>query len=348
MKDRVDVERLDLSRLAPWKRNPRRIAPEAREGLRASLTRFGLVEPVVVNRRGRRLEVVAGHQRLELLREAGVRRARCVVVSLPAKEARALAVTLNSREIQGEFTEGVLAVIEEMRAHLGADLAAALRLEELRRELPARELEGRTLPDDIPEPRRKAVAKPGELWTLGEHRLLCGDARNAKHVARLMNGERAGLFATDPPYLIDYDGTNRPLNRQKKGGGKDWSAHYREKEIKDPEAFLREFLAAGLAAAEPHAAVYVWHSHRRYSLLERVAVELGLLPHQQIIWAKPAALLTRSYYSWQHEPCLMLWRKGHKPPLDRRQSKPTVWVVGLERPGDPTQPEYYTDLWPLD
>jgi len=348
--DRVNVQSIDLRQLRPWAQNPRRISDDARAGLRASIERFGLVEPVVVNRAGKKIEVVSGHQRLGLLLEAGVKKARCVILELPAAEAKALALSLNNRAIQGEFTPLVLELCAQLKKTLGDDGYAALALEALRGQAVAQAAAGKTAPDDIPEPPRKAVTRTGDLWRLGDHRLLCGNSRNAADVERLMAGERAGLMATDPPYLIDYDGTGRPLNREGRGGGKDWSNHYREKQIKDPEAFLREFLQAALANLEEYAAIYIWHSHRRYSMIERVAGELKILIHQQIVWAKPAALMTRSYYAWQHEPCVMGWREGHKPPLDRRESRAasSMWVIGLDRTGDPTDPALYTDLWPLD
>lgn len=348
--DRVNIESIPLQKLKPWAANPRTISDAARSGLRSSLERFGVVEPIVVNRLGKRLEVVSGHQRLGLLMDSGARRIRCVVLDLPKAEARALALSLNNRAIQGEFTADVAALLSEIKTTLGPEAYAELALEAVKGQAVWREAGGHTAPDDIPEPRRKAITRPGDLWTLGEHRLLCGDSTKPETFEQLMAGDKAGLLSTDPPYLIDYDGTGRPKNRQGKGGGKDWSALYREKEISDPATFLRGFLTACLAFAEPNAAIYIWHSHRRYSLLESICSELGVRLHQQIIWAKPVAALTRSYYAWQHEPCVMGWLEGHKPPLDRREGRAasTVWILGPDKSGDPTAPEYYTDVWPLD
>ena len=111
-------------------------------------------------------------------------------------------------------------------------------MKELREEVADLEIEntraGKTLPDDIPEPPKETITRKGDLWILGEHRLLCGDSTNENDVARLMDGKKANLFATDQPYCVDYTGADRP------NGGKDWSNVYREIDIPDAIDFMRQ------------------------------------------------------------------------------------------------------------
>jgi len=125
-------------------------------------------------------------------------------------------------------------------------------------------------PLDAPPPRlgeakalqKKWATAPGQLWEIGAHRLMCGDSTDAADMARLMNGKRAALFATDPPFFVDYDGNARP-----KGRGKDWSSIYHEVKLEDADNFLRATFQNALEHLEPHAVWYCWHADKRAGLL---------------------------------------------------------------------------------
>ena len=196
---------------------------------------------------------------------------------------------------------------------------------------------------EIPEPPKETITKKGDLWILGNHRLLCGDSTINEDVARLMNGERANLFATDPPYCVDYTGADRPT------GGKDWSDVYHEVDIPDAKEFMKKFYSVGLKYIKENTALYLWHASKRRSMIDEVCDSLGILVHQQIIWVKPCAVLTYSFYSWRHEPCLLMWIKGQKPPYKPKdKSIGTVWTIDFLRSGDPSTPEYHSDVWELD
>lgn len=99
----------------------------------------------------------------------------------------------------------------------------------------------------------------------------------------------------------------------------------------------------------PNTAMYLWHASRKLPEINSVCDELGILNHQQIIWVKPCVVLTYSVYSWRHEPCLLMWRKGQRPVYDVKQKHlSSVWPLSYIRSGDPNKPEYYTDVWDLD
>lgn len=333
---------LAISSLNPWKDNPRGIEPPAMEGLRKSLERFGYVDLLVVNKRN--MQVISGHQRLEILKNDGVEMAPCVVVDLDELAQQALAITLNNQQIAGYFTAALIPILEEMRQNMPTDYIE-LRLREAREELEQFEEEntGKTLPDDIPAAPKEAITKPGDLWILGDHRLLCGSSTNEADVMRLMDGHKAQLMATDPPYLVDYTGADRP------NGGKDWSDTYHEVDIKDARGFFTSFLSHGLNVCDEDAAIYMWHADRRFVLINEIFNQLGILLHQHIIWVKPCAVLTFSLYPWRHEPCLCGWRKGHKPFFRPSRKKiGSVWFTTLLRTGDPESPEYYSDIWEVD
>jgi DNA modification methylase len=199
--------------------------------------------------------------------------------------------------------------------------------------------------DKAEELRQKWDVDSGQLWEIPSiktpsktHRLLCGDSTNLEHVARLMNGQRAELFATDPPYLVDYKGDDHP------GGGKDWTDHYFDEDISaQGEGGLYDgfISAARQLAITEDAAWYCWHASRRQMMVEQAWNKHGAFVHQQIIWVKDRPVLTYSWYMWQHEPCLMGWVKGEKPKRGTNDVISNVWKypspAGDDRVEHPTQ-----------
>lgn len=191
----------------------------------------------------------------------------------------------------------------------------------------------------------------GQMWRLPSrvenqaHLIVCGDCTDEALVERLMQGERATLFATDPPYLVDYDGTNHPQawNSKKRSMNKDWSATYKDWDAAGQgEALYDGFVAAAIKhAITENAAWYCWHASRRQAMLEAVWERHGAFVHQQIIWAKDRPVLTRSYYMWQHEPCFFGWVKGKRPQRVVDEWIGTVWSFppqsAFEKTDHPTQ-----------
>jgi DNA modification methylase len=174
----------------------------------------------------------------------------------------------------------------------------------------------------------------GDLWQLGEHhRLLCGDSTNKNDVIRLMMGERAVLFATDPPYLVEYDGTNHPNKwndpPERKNKNKDWSETYHDWDSAEDQPGLYEgFISVAVEhAITEHAAWYCWHASRNQAMVESVWEQFGAFVHQQIIWVKNRSVLTRSWYMWAHEPCFFGWLRGNKPKRCASDYPSTTWHI---------------------
>lgn len=337
-----EIQELPISSIKPFAENPRDISSEALSGLRSSLEKFGYIDLLVVNKRN--MEIISGHQRFRVLQEAGAESVLCVVVDADEMMQQAMNVTMNNQAIAGFFTQAVIPILNRLRKEIPQDFID-LRLKELREDLQGLEVEqqGNTLPDDIPEAPKEAITNPGDLWIMGDHRLLCGNSTKAEDVIRLMDGQKAQLLATDPPYMVDYTGANRPK------GGKDWSDVYHEVDIKDAEKFYRDFYSIALQYIDQNAALYLWHADRRLVMIRKVWDEFGLLVHQHIIWVKPCTILTYSVYPWRHEPCVFGWKTGNKPyfrPSEKRIG--SVWFTTLLRSGDPESPEYYSDLWEID
>ena len=318
-----EIATFAVSDLQAAEYNPRVMSDEAMAGLRHSLERFGCVEPVVVNTyRGRRT-IVGGHQRVKALQAMGVEQVTCVVVKLPPAEEKLLNVTLNNPHIQGQFIEKLDEFIASLQEQIGDDQAMMdLRINALISVIGEEpERVGLTKDDEIPKAPKKAITCKGDIWKLGENRLLCGDSTKGEDVARLMESEKAVLFATDPPYCVNYKGDDRPH------GGKDWSDTYHEIDIPDMVVFYRQYMAVALAHIVENAAMYLWHADKRRGDIQTVCDELDILIHQLIIWVKPRILMGYSFYCWRHEPCIMMWRRGKKPPHQSTKKLTSVWEL---------------------
>ena len=359
------IESTSLARLNPAPYNPRKdLKPGDPEFLKIarSIDEFGLVEPLVWNERSGNL--VGGHQRLKVLIERGVEEVEVSVVDLPPEREKALNIALN--KVQGDWDPRKLAeLLDGLTTIDGFDVTLTgfdlPEVDELVHRFfgPAAEPDAFDLEAAlaaIGEP----VTKPGDLIRLGErgqHFLLCGDCTDPAQIRRLVEaggGDKAILFATDPPYLVDYNGTNHPgskvdaqgRKRSKGGGNKNWSATYgvtwddadAEANAQLYERFIR---VAVDEAILPGAAWYCWHASRRQAMLERAWESAGAFVHAQVIWVKNRGVLTRTWYSWRHEPCFFGWLKGNKPPRTSDESLSTVWEFdiipnGEQRPDHPT------------
>ena len=356
--------RLPIAILKADPRNPRKMAPEATSGLGISMETFGPLDIVFNQRTG---ELVSGHQRIDRLKAAGatelVREGEWGYIAHPKTgerfpvrfvewdetKQRMGNLVANNPALQGDFTPEALDQARALHEETNfAELGLAKLAEELQAQLDAeRDNEpgcGHCDPDETPEPPAEPISKLGDMWELGDHRILCGDSTNAEDVARLMGDERAVMMATDPPYLVDYTADNHPASAERQKAGKDKTANKNWDAYKDPKTSV-EFFTNFIRMALQHAlidspAIYQWHASRRQALVEAAWTANGLLFHQQLIWVKSRAILTRSHFMWQHEPCFYGWVEGRppalRPPVGGECS--TVWTIAGEQDGiHPTQ-----------
>ena len=291
-----------------------------------SLRSFGQQKPIVVARDG---TVVAGNGTLAAARALGWTELACVTTDLDVDAARAFAIADNRT---AELADWDVVALAETLKSLPGDLSKLVGFDDRELARVARDADAAIralLPladDEIPEPPVEPVTRLGDLWILGDHRLLCGDSTKPEDVARLMDGHKAALLATDPPYLVNYDGGNHPqsFSNRPEVRDKHWD------DYKDPEtgiAFFVGYLRAALTHCREGVPVYQWHAHRRQDLVDEAWKRVGLLRHQQIIWVKAHAVLTRSHYMWQHEPCLYGWLEGTPPALRPPPNETTVWEI---------------------
>ncbi|MBX9678682.1 MAG: DNA modification methylase, partial [Gemmataceae bacterium] len=179
--------------------------------------------------------------------------------------------------------------------------------------------EGLTDPDEVPET-APAITQPGDLWLLGDHRLLCGDSTKAEDVARLMAGQEADLFLSDPPYNVAYVGKTKDA----------LTIENDSMEAAEFRAFLVAAFAQAFSVMKPGAAFYIWHADSEGYNFRGAVHDCGQSVRQCLIWKKQALVLGRQDYHWIHEPCLYGWKEGaaHSWYADRKQTT----VLEFDRP----------------
>jgi DNA modification methylase len=324
------VEEIAIDLLRPDPANPRRIGESELDALERSLRKFGFVQPVLARRQDG--TVIGGHQRLIAARRLGLTTVPVIWLDLSIEQSRLLGLALN--RISGSWDEQLLA---RLLADLGSSPAIDLTLSgfgedevrELLRSLESREKRERVeyfdLEAALAESTRAPRTKPGQLWALGDHRLLVGDATRPQDVERILAGRRAGMVFTDPPYNVslgDHGGAGRGARRRRIANDSldrtEW------------ETFVRGWARTLLAVTD--GAIYICMSSKELPLVSRVLAEEGGHWSDTIIWAKDRFVLGRADYQRAYEPIWYGWREGasHNWCGDRDQDD--VWQIA--RPAD--------------
>ncbi len=319
----MKIEYRRLSELKLYAGNPRIISDEAVDAVAASIRAFGFRVPILVDRDG---VIVAGHARYRAAQKLGLTEVPVIVADdLTPEQIKAYRIADNRTAELSTWDYELLPIELADLQSTDFDLnLLGFSTDELAKILDPAAKEGLTDPDDVPQPPDEPITQPGDLWQLGEHRLLCGDSTTTHDTLVVMDGAKAALVATDPPYIVDYTGV-RP-----NGSGKDWSATYKEVEIRDAESFYSRLFECVLQILAPKAAIYCWHAHKRCGVIQRVWEQLGILDHQQIVWVKPTSVFGRVYWHFRHEPCMMGWVSGSQPDHDGAQQFDSVWNVDWE------------------
>jgi len=313
--------------LLPNPANWRQHGALQRQALTDVLGEVGLVQSVIVNRASGHL--VDGHLRVELARSQGQPTIPVVYVELSEEEERVILASLDPiAALASADREKLSELLADIENEDLADLVEAIARENrIALDLGG---EGLTDPDAVQGVPEEPVTKLGDLYLLGEHRLLCGDSTKAEHVQRLMSGKKATLMATDPPYLVDYRGGEHPATEANGGKrGEETSKHWDSYiDHEHSVAFYVDFLQAALDhALTGDAAVYQCYGVMRSEVIWQAWREVGLLAHQVLIWKKSRSVLTYSWYMWDYEPLLVGWREGHQPPLKPPADSRAVWEI---------------------
>ena len=317
MKTTLNLQERLLSELHPADYNPRVALkpgnPEY-EKIKNSIEAFGYVDPIIVNSDG---TIIGGHQRYNVLLDLGYDTTQVVVVDATKEQEKALNIALN--KITGEWDEEKLyeLLIDLDLSDIDMQLSGFTfdELENLKIKFDNDEAqEDEDFDEDaaLAEARKETRTKRGDVWILGEHRLICGDARDALDMEKLMGGMKADLLLTDPPYNVDYVGKTKDALKIE-------NDKMTDQEFRD---FLLGAFTVAKAAMKSGAAFYIWHADFKGYDFRGACMDAGWQVRQCLIWAKDILVLGRQDYQWQHEPCLYGWNEGasHAWYSDRKQT----------------------------
>jgi DNA modification methylase len=312
------VEHWPLDRLLPYAGNARTHSEQQVAELAGSIAEFGFNVPCLVDDDGL---LIAGHGRLLAARRLGLAEVPVLRLKhLSEAQVRAYRIADNRIALNAGWDEVQLAAELARLQQDGLDLDLLgfdrQELDEL--------LDGIGLPggiegeDEVPEPPATPVSRPGDLWSLGPHRLLCGDATRPGDVARLLAGAAPHLMVTDPPYGVDYD----PAWRNQAGV----SSTARTGTVSnDDRADWRQAWALF-----PGDVAYVWHAGIHAATVAESLQACGFAIRSQIVWVKPRLVLSRGHYHWRHEPCWYAVREGATGHWQGARDQSTAWTIGSD------------------
>lgn len=318
----MDLRKIKIAALVPASYNPRKAlkpGDKEYEKIKRSIEEFGYCEPVIVNSD---MTIIGGHQRVTVLKDLGYSEIDCIVIDIDKTKERALNIALN--KITGEWNKELLAdLIAELQdsdfdvTFTGFDPP---EIEQLMNSVHDKEIVEDEF-DVEAQLQQPTVTREGDLWLLGEHRLVCGDSTLPETYDLLMAGRKANLVVTDPPYNVDYEGSAGKIKNDKMA-----------------EEQFEKFLFAAYVNMEQNmmddASIYVFHSDSHGLAFRRAFEEAGFYLSGCCIWKKNSLVLGRSPYQWLHEPVLFGWKKGgrHQWYADRKQT--TVWEYDKPKKND--------------
>lgn len=311
-KTTTEMQLVKVSKLVPYVNNARTHNAQQITKLRSSLREFGFINPVIIDRE---YNVIAGHGRILAAKEEGIEEVPCVFVDyLTPAQKKAYILADNRMAMDAGWDEDLLRVeIEALQAE-SFDVGLTGFDEKDIAELFAGE-DGDAQDDDFDvdeELQKPPVSKSGDVWLLGNHRLICGDSTKEETYAVLMDGKKANLVVTDPPYNVNYEGSAGKIQNDNMENDKFY------------QFLFDAFLNMEKAMADD-ASIYVFHADTEGLNFRKAFSDAGFYLSGTCIWKKQSLVLGRSPYQWQHEPCLYGWKKKgkHQWYSDRKQT--TIW-----------------------
>ncbi|EOT27668.1 hypothetical protein C805_01776 [Eubacterium sp. 14-2] len=313
-KTTTEMQLVPLSKLVPYVNNARTHSPEQLTKLRSSLREFGFINPVIIDRD---FNVIAGHGRIAAAKEEGMEEVPCVFADfLTEAQKKAYILADNRMALDAGWDEELLRI--EIESLQGADFDVSLTGfgEDEIADLFAGDGEKDVKDDDFDLSaalEKAAFVERGDIWTVGRHRLMCGDATSAEDVAALMDGKKANLIVTDPPYGVSF----------KSSGG----LTIQNDSMKGDEfyTFLYNSFSCMVEHLESGGAAYVFHADTEGLNFRKAFVDAGFHLAGVCIWVKNSLVLGRSDYQWRHEPVLYGFLKNGKHPWYSDRKQTTIW-----------------------
>lgn len=305
----LEIEYKKIEDLKPYERNPRNNS-DAIDYVANSIKEFGFKVPVIIDKNN---VIVAGHTRYKASKKLGIKEIPCIVADdLNEEQIKAFRLADNKVAEKSEWDFDLLN--DELTDILNLDMG------DFGFDLDVEELEPEIIEDEIPEPPAEPESKLGDVYQLGEHRLMCGDSTVVTDVEKLMDGAQADLLITDPPYNVDYESKS------------DKSLKIKNDNMKDDEfyKFLYDAFVNAYVSIKDGASFYCWYASREVVNFSNAIQDAGLSIKQELIWNKNSLVIGRQDYQWKHEPCLYGWKEtaSHNWYSDRTQTT----VMDFDKP----------------
>ena len=307
----LKIEYMALDKLKPYEKNARKHQEADLSTIKASISEFGMSDPIGVWGKGN--IIVEGHGRYLACKELGIDKVPVIHLDhLTDEQRRAYALAHNKTAEMSEWDFDLLG--DELADILDIDMSDfGFDLSEDEEE------ETEIIEDEVPE-EVEPVAKQGDIWQLGRHRLMCGDSTSIDDVEKLMDGVKADMLLTDPPYNVDYEGKTKDKLKIKNDSMDNDS--FRQ--------FLRDAFTSADMVMKEGAVFYIWHADSEGYNFRGACFDVGWKVRQCIIWNKNCMVMGRQDYQWKHEPCLYGWKDGasHLWASDRKQTT----VIDMAKP----------------
>ena len=315
------IQNLKIAELTPYPNNPR-VNDSAVAGVVNSIKAYGFIGAIIVNKDK---VIINGHTRVKAMKELGADTIPGIVVDhLTEEQEKALRIADNKTAEVAEWNEELLKAELKALQEAGFDMGAlGFDTSELDELLGGTADEvGQTDPNETPDVPEVAVSKPGEVYVLGKHTLLCGDSTKAEDVAKVAADGEVDCWLTDPPYNVAYEGSN--------------GLTIQNDSMEDSK--FREFLRAAFLCAEralkPGGAFYIFHADSEGYNFRGACFDVGLRVRECLVWKKQALVLGRQDYQWIHEPCLYGWKEGASHNWYGDRSQTTVMEFNKPKKND--------------
>lgn len=320
----MDIVNVAINDLQPNDKNPRKITKREMQKLIRSIKEFGFVDPIIVNKNKARYNViVGGHQRVEAAKKMKLKEVPVTYVDMSEEKEQLLNIALN--EISGEWDDDKLLDLLKELEERGVDLTLTGFDEPILDEILAmnRKADKEKNIDRTPKVPEKPKSQPGEVWILGDHRVMCGDSTKEEDFKKLMQKKVADLCWTDPPYGVSYKGTKNP-------NGREWDV-LKNDELREDDLykFLLGIYSNVQKFTKKNAALYSCYASVNHIIFETALKEAGFLIKQTLIWEK-GHVLGHSDYHWTHEPILYCRKKDQPGWYGDRTHKTVILNATIE------------------
>jgi site-specific DNA-methyltransferase (adenine-specific) len=314
------IDRIAVEKLIPYAKNSRTHSAEQVAQIAASIKEFGFNNPVLIDEDH---GIIAGHGRVMAAQKLGLQAVPCIrLAHLSDTQRKAYVIADNRLALNAGWDDQMLTVeLQELDSESFDLSLLGFEADELNALLnPIKETEGLTDEDEVPEVPEEPKTKPGDIYKLGRHRLMCGDSTSIDAVEKLIDGSLVDILITDPPYNVAYEGkTKDALKIQNDSMGDD---QFRQ--------FLRDAFVSADSVMKQGAVFYIWHADCEGFNFRGACKDAGWKVRQCLIWNKDTMVMGRQDYHWKHEPCLYGWKDGagHLWAADRKQ----VTIISCKRP----------------